>query len=163
MKIKLAGIEKESFVDGPGIRYTIFAQGCKHKCRGCHNPSTHDFDKGFWMGVEEIYEDILKRRFIDGVTFTGGDPFFQAEAFAYLAEMLKKENYHIIAYTGFYFEELLKEESFVRLLKNIDILIDGPFIMEERDLELKFRGSRNQRVIDVKKSLEENKTVTIEF
>ncbi|CCJ34338.1 anaerobic ribonucleoside-triphosphate reductase activating protein [Caloramator australicus] len=163
MKIKVAGIEKESFVDGPGIRYTIFAQGCKHKCKGCHNPSTHDFDKGFWMKVEEIYEDILKRRFIDGVTFTGGDPFFQAEAFSYLAKMLKKENYHIVAYTGFYFEELLKEESFMGLLKNVDVLVDGPFILEERDLKLKFRGSRNQRVIDVKKSLELNKVVTIEF
>lgn len=163
MKIRIAGMERESFVDGPGIRYAIFAQGCSHNCKGCHNPSTHDFNKGVLMDVEDIYNDILKRRFIDGVTFTGGDPFFQAEAFAYLAEMLKKENYHIIAYTGFYFEELLKEESFVKLLKNVDILIDGPFIMEERDLKLKFRGSRNQRVIDVKKSLGENKIATIEF
>ncbi|SEF97074.1 anaerobic ribonucleoside-triphosphate reductase activating protein [Caloramator fervidus] len=163
MKIRIAGIEKESFVDGPGIRYAIFAQGCSHNCKGCHNPSTHDFNKGVLMDVEDIYNDILKRRFIDGVTFTGGDPFFQAEAFSYLANMLKKHNYHIIAYSGFYFDDLIKEDKYLNLLKNIDILIDGPFILKERDLKLKFRGSRNQRIIDVKRSLELNKVITVDF
>ncbi|KRQ86374.1 Pyruvate formate-lyase 1-activating enzyme [Caloramator mitchellensis] len=161
--MRIAGVVRESFVDGPGIRYTIFAQGCSHRCDGCHNPSTHDFEGGYEISVDEIFDEILKYKHIDGVTFSGGDPFFQADEFSLLAEKANEKGLNIIAYSGFYYEDLLNNEKFKRLLENIDILIDGPFERDKRDLRLKFRGSTNQRVIDVKRSLEVGSLVEMEF
>jgi anaerobic ribonucleoside-triphosphate reductase activating protein len=155
MKLRIAGITNESVVDGPGVRYVIFAQGCIHNCAGCHNPETHDIEGGYEIEAEQIVNDILKRPFLNGITFSGGDPFLQAESFAYIASRVRRDDLNIVTYTGFTFEDLEKNNSIGvgRLLGLTDILIDGKFRMAERDISLKFRGSRNQRVIDVVKSI----------
>lgn len=155
MELRVAGIVKESVVDGPGFRYVIFAQGCTHCCKGCHNPDTHDLGGGYLVDADILVEDIKQNRYIDGVTFSGGEPFLQAEAFLHIAERLKEAEANIVCYTGFTFEELLqkKEQSIHRLLENIDLLIDGPYIERLKDLSLPFRGSSNQRIIDVQRSM----------
>lgn len=154
VKIKLAGIIPECVINGPGgISYTIFAQGCDHRCRGCHNPETHSFEGGVIYTCDEIIEDIANYSLSNIVTFTGGDPFFQAGSFNYLAAALKTKDYKLVAYTGFYFEALIEDKEKRVLLEKLDILIDGPFIKGKEDLALNFRGSHNQRIIDVKKSL----------
>lgn len=167
MLIKLAGLVPESFVDGPGIRFTIFTQGCPHKCEGCHNPETHDFNGGRFADVDKIYSKIVEDPLVKGVTFSGGEPFCQAEPLAYLAKLLKEKSYHIISYSGYTFEELYEKSKnnthICELLNNIDILIDGKFILSERSLELRFRGSRNQRIVDVPKSIEAGKAVVVEI
>lgn len=167
MLIKLSGLVPESFVDGPGIRFTIFTQGCPHKCEGCHNPETHDFDGGRFADVDKLFSRIIENPLLQGVAFSGGEPFCQPEPLAYLAKLLKEKGYHIMSYSGYTFEELLersKSNSHIKeLLQNIDILVDGPFVLAERSLELRFRGSRNQRIIDVHKSLETGKAVTVEI
>lgn len=161
MKLRVAGIVKESVVDGPGFRYVIFAQGCEHSCKGCHNPDTHSLAGGYIVNTISIIEDIKQSKYIDGVTFSGGEPFLQADAFIHVAEKLKKRNTNIVCYTGFTYEELLesKDESRIKLLGLTDILIDGPYMEELKDLGLSFRGSKNQRIIDVKSSLREQKVV----
>lgn len=161
MELRVAGIIKESVVDGPGFRYVIFAQGCNHGCKGCHNPETHKLEGGYAVDTESIIADIKNSKYIDGVTFSGGEPFLQAETFIKIAQELKTAGVNIVCYTGYTFEQLLESqnESFIKLLKYTDILIDGPYIEELRDLGLTFRGSANQRIIDVKSSLKENKVV----
>lgn len=163
MNIRISGIVKESVVDGPGIRYVVFAQGCAHNCIGCHNPSTHDFNGGYIVDADKLIEDIRESFFIDGVTFSGGDPFYQTDEFSYIAEKLKKDSLNIVCYTGFEFEDILNDENKRKLLENIDILIDGPFVLSKKNLKLPFRGSENQRIIDVKNSLKEGKIITIEY
>ncbi|MCX7695171.1 MAG: anaerobic ribonucleoside-triphosphate reductase activating protein [Caloramator sp.] len=163
MKLRIAGINRESLVDGPGIRYVIFSQGCIHNCRGCHNKDTHPLDGGYEVDLEYLYNDIVKNKFIDGVTFSGGDPLIQADKFSILAKMLKEKNINIICYTGYVFEDIINQKDKKELLKNIDVLIDGPFIQEKKTLKKSFVGSSNQRIIDVKKSLENNKVVEIEW
>ncbi len=160
--IRIAGCVKESIVDGPAVRYTVFTQGCKHNCKGCHNPSTHNMRGGKEETIDNLVADILKQTYISGVTLSGGDPFFQASASASLAKKLKEKGIHIVCYTGFTFDELYKSQDIGKqtLLNNIDILIDGRYIEEQRDLRLLFRGSRNQRIIDVKKSLIAKRVVT---
>jgi anaerobic ribonucleoside-triphosphate reductase activating protein len=159
MELRVAGIVKESVVDGPGFRYVIFAQGCTHCCKGCHNPDTHALGGGYVVDTESLIEDIKQSKYIDGVTFSGGEPFLQADAFIHIAEKLKEANMNIVCYTGFTFEQLMesKDERSIKLLGLVDILIDGPYIEELRDLGLSFRGSRNQRILDVKTSIVENK------
>ena len=156
--LKISGIIKESIVDGPGIRYTIFVQGCPHHCEGCHNPQTHPFEGGTEKAVEEIFEDIKKNPLLSGVTFSGGEPFCQAGELAKLGEMVKKDGMNIVAYSGYTFEQLYKmkenNEGINALLNLTDILIDGKFEIAKKSLMLKFRGSSNQRILDVKKSLE---------
>ncbi len=161
MELRVAGIVKESVVDGPGFRYVIFAQGCIHGCKGCHNPDTHALDGGYVVDTDSLYEDIKQSRYIDGVTFSGGEPFLQSEAFIHIAEKLKESNINIVCYTGFAFEELLagKDESRSRLLGLVDMLIDGPYMEELRDIGLAFRGSKNQRIIDVRASLREQRVI----
>jgi len=161
MELRVAGIVKESVVDGPGFRYVIFSQGCERRCKGCHNPDTHAMDGGYVVETESIIEDIRQSRYIDGVTFSGGEPFLQAEAFIDIAEKLGEDNINIICYTGFTYEELTesKYESRIRLLGLIDTLIDGPYVEELKDLGLPYRGSGNQRIIDVKSSLRQQKVV----
>lgn len=167
MLIKLSGLVPESFVDGPGIRFTIFTQGCPHRCEGCHNPETHDFNSGRMADVDKIFDKIIENPLIKGVTFSGGEPFSQPEPLAYLAAKLKNKGYHVMSYSGYTFEQLYdmsKENNHIRdLLENLDILVDGPFILSERSLELRFRGSKNQRIIDVHKSLDTGKAVVIEI
>lgn len=163
MKLRVAGIVRESVVDGPGFRYVIFAQGCNHRCKGCHNPDTHAVDGGYVVDTENIVEDIEKNRYIDGVTFSGGEPFLQAEAFIDIAEKLGKVNTNIICYTGYTYEELMesKEVSRIKLLGLIDTLIDGPYVEESKDLGLPYRGSGNQRIIDMKSSLSEHTAMVV--
>ncbi len=154
--LRIAGISPESVVDGPGVRFTIFAQGCKHNCKGCHNPSTHSFDGGRAIEIEEIINQLKGKLLIQGVTFSGGDPFLQSEGFALLAQRIKEINnsLDILTYTGYHFEDLLEDKDKRGLLEVVDILVDGPFIEEKRDLGLKYRGSSNQRIIDVQRSIE---------
>lgn len=152
--IRLAGIVRESIVDGPGIRFAVFCQGCPHKCRGCHNTFTHDFNGGYICSISKLIDEIDSDPLLTGVTFTGGEPFCQPEAFAALAEEIRKrDKLDIITFTGYTYEELqsMKTEKpeVGRLLDLTDYLIDGRFILEQRDLTLHFRGSRNQRVIDM--------------
>lgn len=163
MKVKISGMVKESIVDGPGIRFVVFAQGCSHKCPGCHNPHTHDFDGGTSIEADTLVENILKSKNIDGVTFSGGDPFFQPDGFEYIAKRLKKKNVHILAYTGYSYEQIVKDEKKRKLLESLDVLVDGRFIEEEKTLKLAFRGSKNQRIINVKASIRTNQVVTINY
>ena len=158
--LNLSGIVGDSIVDGPGIRTTIFCQGCPHHCPGCHNPETWDFGCGTDVPVEDLVEIVRRNPLCRGVTFSGGEPFAQAAGFAKLARLLKEKGYEVASYSGYTFEALLEgSEDQKELLSSIDILIDGPFVMAERSLEIAFRGSRNQRILDVKKSLAEGKAV----
>ena len=152
--LDLSGIVSDSIVDGPGIRTTIFSQGCPHHCPGCHNPETWDFGCGTEIPVEAILDIVKSNPLCRGVTFSGGEPFAQAADFAKLAELLKERGYEVASYSGYTFEELLEgSEDQKKLLESIDILIDGPFLQAEKSLEIAFRGSRNQRILDVKESL----------
>ena len=149
--LRLAGVIRESIVDGPGFRFAIFCQGCPHHCPECHNPDTWDFEGGKETSFERILEEIDKNPLLAGVTFSGGEPFCQAEAFAALADEIRKRNLDIVTFTGYTYEELLemseKDHAVKELLEKTDLLIDGPFIKAEKDLTLQFRGSRNQRKI----------------
>lgn len=165
--IRIAGIIKESVVDGPGIRFVVFAQGCKHNCKGCHNPNTHDLNAGKIVNTDEIIAEISKDPLLSGVTFSGGEPFLQAAAFSDLAKKVRKLGLNVITYTGYEIETLMSKmnskNSWENLLINTDILVDGKFILEEKSLMLKFRGSKNQRIIDPVKSLKLKRAVETEF
>ncbi len=164
-KLRLAGIIDESVVDGPGLRFVLFSQGCNHHCNGCHNPQTFSLDGGFKMDTEQIIEKIKKNPLLQGVTFSGGEPFLQAKGFAELAQKIHDLGLNVLSYTGYVFEDLLAEHrpDWTNLLQNIDIIIDGPFILEQKSLLLKFKGSENQRIIDVKKSLQSGKTCILDI
>ena len=160
--LDLSGIVGDSIVDGPGIRTTIFSQGCPHHCPGCHNPETWAFGCGTPMEEETIVEIVRSNPLCRGVTFSGGEPFAQAAGFAKLARLLKQKGYEVASYSGYTFEQLLEGNRDQReLLETIDVLIDGPFLRDQRSLELSFRGSRNQRIIDVPRSLAEGRAVCI--
>lgn len=165
MKLRIAGTVNDSIVDGPGIRFTIFTQGCPHHCEGCHNPQTHDFNGGEIVGADEIIEKIKKNPLLDGVTFSGGEPFCQAETLADIGRKIKAIGLNIITYTGYTFEELYENREknhWNDLLSVTDFLIDGKFILSQKDWNLKFRGSSNQRYIDCQRSLKEGRAVEIE-
>lgn len=152
--LNLSGIVEDSIVDGPGIRVCVFCQGCPHHCPGCHNPETWAFGRGQDFEEAQILEIVKGNPLCHGVTFSGGEPFAQAEAFTKLARLLKAEGYEVASYSGYTFETLLHGTPAQRtLLEAIDILIDGPFVLSEKSLELSFRGSKNQRILDVKRSL----------
>lgn len=158
--LDLAGISGDSIVDGPGIRTTVFTQGCPHHCPGCHNPETWEFGCGTEMAEETVLDIVRSNPLCKGVTFSGGEPFCQAEGLARLARMLKERGYEVAAYSGYTFEELLEGTPEQKgLLATLDVLIDGPFLMEERSLELNFRGSRNQRILNVPASLAAGRAV----
>ena len=158
--LNLAGIVRDSIVDGPGIRTTVFCQGCPHHCPGCQNPETWAFDGGTPMEEETVLAIVAENPLCRGVTFSGGEPFAQAAAFAKLAHLLKAEGYEVASYSGYTFEQLLAGTPAQKeLLRCIDVLIDGPFLLAEKSLELSFRGSRNQRILDVKKSLAAGRAV----
>lgn len=164
MKIRLAAyLQPDSIVDGEGIRTVIWTQGCKHRCPGCHNPQTHDMHGGAEIDIEEIKKEIKNLKNQDGITFSGGDPFYQPEACAELARYIHKLGMNVWTYTGFTFEKLLelaKTNKFIMdFLEEIDILIDGPFVLAKKNFDLLFRGSSNQRIIDVKKSLKQNEVI----
>lgn len=161
--MRIAGFVEESIVDGPGFRIVIFFQGCAHHCYGCHNPETWDFEGGKEVSFDLIKKIIDDNPYADGITLSGGDPLHQIDASTEIAEYAKSKGLDVILYTGFLFEEVLEmtkaNQRLKDLLNNVDTLIDGPFILEQRHLSLKFRGSSNQRIIDVKKSLMQNKIV----
>lgn len=157
-KIRVAGLTNDSIVDGKGFRFVIFTQGCLHHCKGCHNPETWPMDGGTLMDLDEIKEKIARNGLLDGITFSGGDPFYQAKPCAELAKWAKDRGLNVWAYTGFLYEELIYMPEVKEFLDLVDVLVDGPFILEEKSLLLNFRGSRNQRVIDLN---ETRKTGTV--
>ena len=160
--LSISGIVEDSIVDGPGIRVTFFCQGCPHHCPGCHNPETWDFSGGTPMEEEQLVRIVRANPLCRGVTFSGGEPFAQASAFARLGRLLKAQGYELASYSGYTFEELFLGTPEQReLLETIDVLIDGPFLQAQKSLELAFRGSRNQRILDVPGSLEAGKAVEI--
>ena len=148
-EIRIAGIEPESVVDGEGIRYVVFVQGCPHRCPGCHNPETHPFDGGREADIEELFAEIRENPLLKGVTFSGGEPFCQPKPLAELARRVHGIGRDVTTYTGYLYEDLLNmpDPDVAALLAQTDTLIDGPFILAEKDLTLPFRGSRNQRII----------------
>lgn len=153
MKIRLAGIIENSINNGEGIRKVIFAQGCKHHCKGCFNPSTHDFNGGYECDTDKIIERINNDYMIDGVTFSGGDPFEQAEAFAEIAKNINPK-LNIWCYTGYTLQEIIdkanEKPEWVDLLTHIDVLVDGKFEEDKKDRNLKFKGSSNQNIIQLR-------------
>lgn len=159
MEIRVAGIEDDSIVDGPGFRLTVFTQGCPHDCPGCHNPETHPFDGGKIMDADAIVKMMKDNPLLDGITLSGGDPFCQPEPCAYLARKAKDMGLNVWAYSGWTFEALMGMPEVRPLLESVDVLVDGPFILAQRTLELRFRGSRNQRLVDVPASLAEGRAV----
>jgi anaerobic ribonucleoside-triphosphate reductase activating protein len=163
MLLRVAGIVNDSIVDGPGLRMTVFVQGCPHHCEGCHNPDTHPLDGGELIEVSEIARRAFDNPLLDGLTFSGGEPFLQCEALCELADLAIAKGFNIIAYTGYTWEELIGRKDAFELIKRCKYVIDGPFILEQKSLMLNFRGSKNQRIIDVKKSLEEGKVFCVEL
>lgn len=168
MKIRLATpvIMEDSIVDGEGIRAVIWTQGCSHKCPYCHNPQTHSFDDGFLVDIEEVKQQIDALEGQDGITFSGGDPLYQVDACLELAKYIKSKKMSIWCYTGFTYEGLISlsndNPKIIEFLNTIDVLIDGPFIFEEKSLDCVFRGSKNQRIIDTKESLKNKKICLVE-
>lgn len=154
----IVGINFESIVDGDGVRVVVFFSGCNHHCKGCHNPASHDFSTGKFFGSElqeQIAEYVRETPFVSGVTLSGGDPMYSAEAIIPFLKELKKlaPESTVWVYSGFTYEEIIKDPSMRSLLAMCDVLVDGPFVLEQRDITLSYRGSRNQRIIDVQKSL----------
>ncbi len=155
MIVRLAAdIQPDSILDGSGIRTVIWFQGCLHNCKGCQNPETHDMNGGIVVDVDKLKMKLKNLKYQSGITLSGGDPFFQPEAALEIAKFAKSVGLNVWAYTGFTYEALLSDKSRLDLLKNVDVLVDGKFMMDKKSLNCKFRGSTNQRLIDVKKSLE---------
>jgi len=160
--MRIANYIQDSIVDGKGLRFALFTQGCPHHCPGCHNPQTHDFDGGKEISVEELVDIILQNPLTDGVTFTGGEPFAQAADCAAIARAVREKGLNVWAYSGWTFEQLLSGTPEQReFLELCDVLIDGPFVLAQRSLTLKWRGSRNQRVLDVPRSLAEGRAIEL--
>jgi len=151
--MRVAGFSNDSIVDGPGLRFVVFFQGCEHDCEGCHNPDTHALDGGKTVTAERILKRIDKNPLLDGVTFSGGEPFLQAKAIVPLAAEVKKRGLDLIIYTGFTLEEVLENDEMRELLKYADTLVDGRFVLAEKTLDIPHVGSRNQRIINVKEVL----------
>ena len=165
--IRLSGIAYESLVNGPSMRRVFFAQGCKHNCKGCFNADTHDFCGGEERDIDELIEDTLDNPILKGVTFSGGDPWEQADKFAYMAKNFNENGLSIWSYTGYTYEYIIANKDRILgwndLINYIDVLVDGKFEDDKMQDGLKFRGSTNQRIIDVKESLRLNKVITIEY
>ena len=155
MVVRLAAdIQPDSILDGSGIRTVIWFQGCLHNCKGCQNPETHDMNGGMVVDIDEIKMQLKNLKYQSGITLSGGDPFFQPEAALEIARFAKSIGLNVWAYTGFTYEALLSDKSRLDLLKYVDVLVDGKFMIDKKSLNCKFRGSTNQRLIDVKKSME---------
>lgn len=146
-------VQFDSIVDGPGVRIVIWTQGCPHHCMNCHNPHTHDEKGGKGYATQDIIEQIQTSQLQTGLTLSGGEPFMQSMELLPVVEAAKAKKLNIWAYSGFPFEELMKHDAQRALLEKIDVLVDGKFIDEQRDYRLVFKGSKNQRIIDVQKSL----------
>ncbi len=156
-------IQTDSIVDGEGIRSVIWFQGCSHDCPGCHNPETHDFKGGVEVSLDDVKKQIDELEFQEGVTFSGGDPMMQIEALEELAKYVKEKGMDVWCYTGYTYEQVLdlakQNIHYMNALKYIDALVDGKFVMDLKSFDVEFRGSSNQRIIDVAKSLEAGKVI----
>jgi anaerobic ribonucleoside-triphosphate reductase activating protein len=182
--IRLAGVARESIVDGPGLRFAVFCQGCPHNCPDCHNPDTHDFNGGQEIPIHRILAAIDENPLLAGVTFSGGEPSCQPQAFLALAEEIRKRGLNIWMYSGYTLEELFRfadpngsgyaardkrwenpamRAALRQLLQSIDVLIDGRFQKDKRDLTLLYRGSSNQRVIDMRKTLSTGRLTLVDL
>ena len=163
--MRIAGLVQDSIVDGPGLRFVVFTQGCDKYCEGCHNPATWDAAGGSSVTVEDIISDMLANPLTDGLTLSGGEPFLQAADCAKIAAAAREKGLNVWVFTGCIFEELLfraiADPEVGSLLELTDVLVDGEFILSERTLSLKWRGSRNQRILDVQKSLADGKPVDL--
>ena len=161
--MRIAGTVQDSIVDGPGFRFTLFTQGCPHGCEGCHNPQTHDFSGGKEMSVDEIIEELLSNPLTDGITFSGGEPFCQAADCAVIAKAARDNKLNVWAYSGYTFEKLLEmskaDAGIAEFLSLVDILVDGPFVLSEKTFDAAWRGSKNQRLVNVPASIEKGETV----
>ena len=147
--MRILDIIHQTTADGPGFRVSVYAAGCNHRCPGCHNPQSWDMKGGREMTVEEVFAEIEKDDFSTGVTFTGGDPFYQVEEFTELSKLItERTTKNIWCYTGFTYEEIVENEKLSVLLPYLDALVDGPYIESQRDVSLRFRGSKNQRIIE---------------
>ena len=153
-KLRVNGIVEESIVDGPGLRYVVFTQGCPHRCKGCHNPGTHDPHAGYTLDIRDILKAFMENPLLSGVTFSGGEPFLQPAPLSALAVHVRSAGKNVVVYTGHEYEHLCnlgrRDMNIKKLLEVTDILIDGPYIEDLRDLELQYRGSSNQRVLKLK-------------
>ena len=149
IRLRVAGVIEESIVDGPGLRFVLFLQGCRLHCEGCQNPQTWDFEGGTLVPGDEVLARIKADPLVHGVTFSGGEPFEQAEALLPLALALMEQGYHLMAYTGYTLEQLLQKPACRALLECLDLLVDGPFIEAQKSLDLRFRGSCNQRILNI--------------
>jgi anaerobic ribonucleoside-triphosphate reductase activating protein len=161
--LTIGGIESESIVDGPGFRYTVFVQGCDFRCPGCHNPRLQPFAGGRRLAVAEIVAQVKANPLLSGITLSGGDPFTQAASCAALAEQIRALGLSVMTYTGYRWEDLLASDrpEWRRLIEATNILVDGPFIQAQKNIGLRFRGSANQRLIDVPKSLAAGKVIVV--
>ncbi len=161
MRVRLAGLSRESVTDGPGMRVTVFFQGCEHHCSGCHNPQTWDRDGGTEYELADVFGMLRDNPMISGITLSGGEPFLQPEAALELAREFHARGKNVWAYTGYLWNHLINENNPARmaLLRECDVLVDGPFKQAERVPGLVFRGSANQRKIDVKSSLQQNQII----
>lgn len=162
MQIRLAStLQSDSIVDGEGIRTVIWTQGCPHNCPFCHNPSTHDFQGGFLEDIDVLKKQIDNLKGQDGITLSGGDPMVQPLECLELAKEAHKVGLNVWCYTGYLFEDVIKNKKMRALLEEVDVLVDGKFLIDQLSLDLYYKGSKNQRVIDVKKSLEEGSVYEI--
>ena len=161
MELRIAGTVDDSVVDGDGYRFTIFTQGCPHACPGCQNPETWDFAGGKLVDTDDLLPKILANPLLSGVTFSGGEPFAQAAPLADLAKKLRAHNLTLWAYTGYTLDALIarNDGAINALLSSLDVLVDGPFLLAQRDLTLRFRGSKNQRIIDMNRTRDEGRIV----
>lgn len=162
MEIRLFGEANDSIVDGPGLRYTIFTQGCYHNCSGCHNPKSHSIDGGYLKDINEIIVDIDENPLLDGITLSGGEPMLQIEPLIEICKAVKQRGLNIVIYSGFTFEQIIKDSKMRSLLELCDMLIDGKFDQDKKSLSLLYRGSSNQRLINIQKSLKEEKVIEYE-
>lgn len=152
-------LQHDSIVDGPGVRLVLWTQGCPHNCLGCHNPQTHDITTGILVDQAQLIAEIKESQLQTGLTLSGGEPFLQSEALLPIVKAAKDKRLNIWAYSGFTFEQLLADSEKKALLEFVDVLVDGKFVESEKDYRLVFKGSRNQRIIDVAQSLEKKEVV----
>lgn len=157
MKLRVYGVVQDSIVDGPGLRYSLFTQGCPHQCVGCHNPDSHDFHGGYDMDIEDIIKDIESNPLLDGVTISGGEPFMQCDPLIELVKKIKEKQLHVMIYSGYTYEDILSlGHKAYELLSLCDVLVDGRFELSLRSLSLLYKGSSNQRIIDIHSSLQQH-------
>lgn len=163
MELRLFGTVNDSIVDGPGIRYSIFTQGCFHNCPGCHNPKSHDLQGGYLVELDEIIKEIDENPLLDGITLSGGEPMLQVKPLIEVCKAVKQRNLNIVIYSGFTYEQIIDDFEKKSLLELCNMLVDGKFEQENKSLALLYRGSSNQRLINIQESLKQNKVIEYEL